>query len=197
MLKFKEIEYVIKKQRSIQDYYNDYDERQKIQIRINCLVHNRTIIIENAIIQDICNILNGYSGKKIGPKTKEKIINEVNNLPFIKDNNLRVYLDDSIMICYTTGVNSMYSNVYMKALTKNIFLDLKYNKIYNIEDLEINDRFKYIDDIEDYIKQINLAKENVYNKFNELQKIVNDYNILNNNQYVSKYIELSIRKIEY
>ena len=197
MLKFKEIEYVIKKQRSIQDYYNDYDERQKIQIRINCLVHNRTIIIENAIIQDICNILNGYSGKKIGPKTQEKIINEVNNLPFIKDNNLRVYLDDSIMICYTTGVNSMYSNVYMKALTKNIFLDLKYNKIYNIEDLEINDRFKYIDDIEDYIKQINLAKENVYNKFNELQKIVNDYNILNNNQYVSKYIELSIRKIEY
>ena len=192
MLTFKEIELEIHKRRVLQGKIYDenlkiYDEDRKILEIIDCLEYNRAIIIENAIIQDICNILNGYRGKKIGPKTQEKIINEVNNLPFIKNNDLRVYLSDYIIVTYIE--DPLYYFLCKKNLLRDIFSDLQYNnKIFSINDFRINN---YIDDIEDYIKQINLAKENIYSKFNELKKIVNDYNLLR--KYgIHKYIDLSM-----
>ena len=194
MLTFKEIEQEIQKQKalSLQDNYYGYDENQKIQVIIRCLEYNRAIIIENAIIQDICNILNDYSGKKIRPKTIEKINNELNELEFIKDNNLiiRIYTDNNLRI--TNNLNNF--TIYETTLRKNIN-DLKYNINFAINDLKINSTFKYIENIEQYATECIAKRNKIYNKYDDLIKLVREYN--RNNQQILEYIDLNIKEFSY
>ena len=157
------------------------------KIKIQLLTGNARIALAEEVIPVICEIWNKYAGKKHGPKTNEKIKNEIKekaNIYFYLSQRVYSGSEFNISPCngngwstygYDITISTMYDSEkkeYKKAVDNN-------NVIQTIapEDLQlIHVSREYIEDIDAAITQLYALNAKARAVQEELENIAREYN---------------------
>lgn len=166
------------------------NEIDKMRIEKDFLTSNYRAAVYNEIMPDIINVLNKYTGKKIGPKTREKINNELceisehriyiyNQSEYTSDHKIVIYLNREINISYPCNEIEIYfkfddenkkrydfidENGKAIKFTGEIFLAPYKNKYYDDIKKAVNDYYKYLNDINKMQNELDALKSE-YNAF--------------------------------
>lgn len=155
-------------------------EKEFLNRENKILRNNYTYLFFENRIENIIEILNKYTGKKIGEKTLEKINNELSEI------NIRVYIAPSEIHIYSKDsfITYDYNDIYFwtkhkKEGGKYQFFDDKF-KFIGLNDSIEYDLYKsyhdYIENIPGFIDSIMFMHDNIIDKSKELEKMIDEYN---------------------
>lgn len=159
------------------------NQRDTLTLEYKFLVSNYRAAVYAELMPEVIKVLNNYTGKKLGPKTREKINNDLSNL---SDN--RIYL-----VISEYGGN--YISINLKGLNypeNNMDISFTFNQDLNkrnnfTDDNNIinhfeNDMFfgpyanKYYDDISGAIEKFKMQAEKINKMTEELNALKSEYN---------------------
>lgn len=158
------------------------EKKKDMQITIKILNSNAKIALYNETLPIVLEILAKYKNKPYGPKTEEKIKDEIK-----EKTNCSFYISDRY--------NSQEYNIIPLEFSSNTYniecgskyIDGKQKKLLDenkIQALELNDitlyytSKEYIDNIPKRIKELKRLYKKAYEKQQELEKICSEYNSL-------------------
>lgn len=155
-------------------------EKEFLNRENKILRNNYTYLFFENRIENIIEVLNKYTGKKIGEKTLEKINTELSEI------NIRVYIAPSEIHIYSkdTFITYDYNDIYFwtkhkKEGGKYQFFDDKF-KFIGLNDSIEYDLYKsyrdYIPNIPGFIDSIMFMHDNIIEKSKELEKMIDGYN---------------------
>lgn len=158
------------------------EKKKDLQITIKILNSNAKIALFNEVMPQVLEVLEKYKGKSYGPKTEQKIKDEIKDKTgcgfYISS---RYYLQEYHIFPLNFNGNTYDIECGTKCENgkqKNLLID---NKIQVVEfnDLTIYYSSKeYIYDIPKRIKQLKKLYKKAYEKQQELAAICNEYNSL-------------------
>ena len=157
------------------------EKKQDLQITLKILQNNAKIALFNEVMPVALEVLSKYNGKPYGPKTKQKISDEVK-----EKTNCRFYISsrygsDSFDI-YPSDKSSEYSidceTVYTNGSQKQILID---NKIQPVKFEEVQLYYidsEYVTDIPQRIETLKSLYKDAVAKQEELKAICDNFNKL-------------------
>lgn len=158
------------------------EKKKDLQIAIKILNSNAKIALYNETMPIILEVLAKYKNKPYGPKTEEKIKDEIK-----EKTNCSFYISDrySSQEYHIIPLESGGNNYNIECGTK--YIDGKQKKLLDenkIQVLEFNDlelyytSKEYIENIPKRIKELKRLYKKAYEKQQELEKICSEYNSL-------------------
>lgn len=158
------------------------EKKEDLQIAIKILNSNAKIALFNEVMPQVLEVLAKYKGKPLGPKTEEKIKNEIK-----EKTNCRFY----ISVRYSSQEYNIFpldfnGNTYdivcgakfIDGKQKNLLDDNKI-QVPELNDLTIYYSSKeYIENIPKRIKELKRLHKKAYEKQQELDAICSEYNSL-------------------
>lgn len=158
------------------------EKKEDLQITIKILNSNAKIALFNDIMPQVLEVLEKYNNKPYGPKTEQKIRDEIK-----EKTNCSFYISDRYssqeyhvfpleFSCNT--YNIVCGTKYIEGKRKNLLDDNKI-QVPELNDLTIYyDSKEYIDNIPKRIKELKKLYKKAYEKQKELEKICSEYNSL-------------------
>lgn len=155
--------------------------KQDLQITLKILQNNAKIALFNEVMPVVLEVLSKYNGKPYGPKTRQKISDEVK-----EKTNCRFYISsrygsDSFDI-YPSDKSSEYSincgTIYTNGSQKQILID---NKIQSVKFEEVQLYYinsEYVTDIPQRVETLKSLYKDVVAKQEELKAICDNFNKL-------------------
>lgn len=158
------------------------EKKEDLQITIKILNSNAKIALFNEVMPQVLEVLAKYKNKPYGPKTEQKIKNEIKE---------KTKCDFYISVRYSSQeyhiipleFNHNYYNIecgtkYIDGKQKNLLYDNKI-QVPELKDLTLFYTSKeYIDNIPKRIKDLKRLYKKAYEKQQELEKICSEYNNL-------------------
>lgn len=140
-----------------------------LMIKNRALKNNSICAFANDYKKDIMAILNKYAGKKLGPKTFEKIHAEFKNTL-----NMSIYFSkgyyDSVFVGFLNDEGYIRDD-YVRLHSKNVYVD---NTLGEISDITVSQ--KYIEDIDSHILKLVKMQRELENQSQLLHRLANEYN---------------------
>ncbi len=157
------------------------EKKKDLQITIKILNSNAKIALFNETMPKVLEVLAKYKNKPYGPKTEEKIKDEIKE----KTNCYFYILCDRFSQSYNIHPIDYNCNVYnVKCGTKyengtqkKLLIDNKI-QVVKFEELILHSSKEYIDDIPQRIKELKKLYKKAYEKQQELDSICSEYNSL-------------------
>lgn len=156
------------------------EKKKDLQITIKILNSNAKIALFNDIMPQVLEVLAKYKGKPYGPKTEQKIRDEIK-----EKTNCSFYISDRYSSQEYHIIPLEFSNndyniecgtKYIEGKNKNLLDDNKI-QVPELNDLTIYYSSKeYIDNIPKRIKELKKLYKKAYEKQKELEKICSEYN---------------------
>lgn len=142
------------------------------------LANNARHALFSEVFADVLEIMNKYAGKPMGAKTSEKLQAEVR-----AKTHCCIYIDDGTIDIYKlTDDGFSYGNEYAISINTDTFtkriLDNNRLQVYSIEEYRLNNAKDYIEDIPEYLKQLEELKAEAKKVQEQLAAICNDFNSL-------------------
>ena len=158
------------------------EEKTDLQITIEILNSNARIALYNETLPVVLEVLAKYKNKPYGPKTEEKIKNEIKektNCSFYIKRNRFIQSYNIHTIDYNCNdYNIECGTKYIDRKQKNLLDDNKI-QVPELNDLTIYYSSKeYIDNIPKRIKELKKLYKKAYEKQQELEKLCSEYNSL-------------------
>lgn len=158
------------------------EKKKDLQITIKILNSNAKIALYNETIPIVLEVLAKYKNKSYGPKTEQKIkdeIKEKTNCGFyisVRYSSQEYHIFPLEFI--SNDYNIVCGTKYIDGKQKNLLEDNKL-KVPELNDLTIYYSSKdYIDNIPKRIKELKKLYKKAYEKQQELEKICSEYNSL-------------------
>lgn len=158
------------------------EKKKDLQITIKILNSNAKIALYNETIPIVLEVLAKYKNKSYGPKTEQKIkdeIKEKTNCGFyisVRYSSQEYHIFPLEFI--SNDYNIVCGTKYIDGKQKNLLEDNKI-KVPELNDLTIYYSSKdYIDNIPKRIKELKKLYKKAYEKQQELEKICSEYNSL-------------------
>ena len=158
------------------------EKKEELQITIKILNSNAKIALFNDIMPQVLEVLEKYKNKPYGPKTEQKIRDEIK-----EKTNCSFYISDRYSSQEYHIIPLEFSNndyniecgtKYIDGKHKNLLDDNKI-QVPELKDLTIYYSSKeYIDNIPKRIKELKKLYKKAYEKQQELEKICSEYNNL-------------------
>ena len=182
----------------INDRIKVSEEKQDLQITLKILKNNAKIALFNEVMPIALEILSKYNGKPYGPKTQQKISDEIK-----EKTNCRFYISsrygsDSFNI-YPNDMNTEYNidcgTVYTNGSQKQILID---NKIQPVKFEEVQLYYidsEYVTDIPQRVETLKSLYKDAVAKQEELKAICDNFNKLAvgiNHIYYDKHLYKNI-----
>ena len=157
------------------------EKKQDLQITLKILQNNAKIALFNEVMPVALEVLSKYNGKPYGPKTKQKISDEIK-----EKTNCRFYISsrygsDSFNI-YPSDASNEYSidcgTVYTNGSQKQILID---NKIQSVKFEEVQLYYidsEYVTDIPQRVETLKSLYKDAVAKQEELKAICDNFNKL-------------------
>lgn len=164
------------------DIANLEEKKKDLQITIKILNSNAKIALFNEVMPQVLDVLEKYKGKPYGPKTEQKIkdeIKEKTNCSFYINSR---YSSQEYHIIPLEFINNDYNiecgTKYIDGKQKKLLEDNKI-QVPELNDLTIYYSSKeYIDNIPKRIKDLKRLYKKAYEKQHELASICSEYNNL-------------------
>lgn len=155
------------------------EKKEDLQITVKILHSNAKIALFNEVMPQVLEVLAKYKNKPYGPKTEEKIKNEIK-----EKTNRGFYISSRYTQEYHIFPLEFYGNTYdiecgtkyENGERKKLLID---NKIQVVEFSDITLYYtskEYIDNIPKRIKELKKIYKKAYEKQQELEKICSEYN---------------------
>lgn len=158
------------------------EKKKDLQITIKILNSNAKIALYNEVMPQVLEVLAKYKNKPYGPKTEQKIRDEIK-----EKTNCSFYISDRYSSqeyhIIPLEFSHNYYNIecgtkYIEGKQKKLLDDNKI-QVQELDDLTIYYSSKeYIDNIPKRIKYLKRLYKKAYEKQQELEKICSDYNNL-------------------
>ena len=158
------------------------EKKEDLRITIKILNSNAKIALFNDIMPQVLEVLEKYNNKPYGPKTEQKIRDEIK-----EKTNCSFYISDRYSSQEYHIIPLEFSNndyniecgtKYIEGKNKKLLDDNKI-QVPELNDLTIYYASKeYIDNIPKRIKELKKLYKKAYEKQQELEKICNEYNNL-------------------
>ena len=156
------------------------EKKTDLQISIKILNINAKIALFNEVMPQVLEVLAKYKNKPYGPKTEQKIKDEIK-----EKTNCGFYISSRYSSqeyhIFTLGNNTYdieCGTKYIDGKQKKLLIDNKI-QVPELNDLTIYYSSKeYIDNIPKRIKELKKLYKKAYEKQQELEKICSEYNIL-------------------
>lgn len=166
------------KRKSVKNDIVRLEQKKKdLQIRLEILKSNAKITLYDETMPVVLEILAKYKNKPYGPKTKEKIRDEI-----AKKTNCGFYISSQMYHIYPLGFVGNTYNIecgpkYIDGKQKNILID---NKIQVLELIDIKkyNSGEYVDDIQKRVNELKALYKKAYEKQQELDSICKSFNKL-------------------
>lgn len=158
------------------------EKKEDLQIAIKILISNAKIALFNEVMPAVLEVLAKYKGKPYGPKTSEKIRNEIQ-----KYTNCAFYISSSygeqVYMIRPMGFSGNTYNIECGSKCidgmKKILLDKNKIQVLALSDIKIyGTSIEYIDDIPKRIEELKRLYGNAYEKQQELDCICRQFNKL-------------------
>lgn len=158
------------------------EKKKDLQITIKILNSNAKIALFNEVIPQVLEVLEKYKSKSYGPKTEQKIKDEIKEKTGCGFYISEIYSSQEYHIFPLEFISNDYNIVcgtkYIDGKQKKLLIDnkiqvpeLKYLTIYYSSK-------EYIDNIPKRIKDLKRLYKKAYEKQQELEKICSEYNSL-------------------
>ena len=182
-LKIMDIKERHEKRKNVENEMVMLEEKKKdLQITIKILNSNAKIALYNETMPIVLEVLSKYKGKPYGPKTEEKIKNEIK-----EKTSCSFYISSrySSQTCHIIPLEFSGNDYNIECGTK--YIDgkqkklLEENKIQALELIDIELYYsskEYIENIPKRIKELKKLYKKAYEKQQELEKICSEYNVL-------------------
>ena len=156
------------------------EKKEDLQITIKLLNSNANIALFNEVMPQVLEVLAKYKGKPLGPKTEEKIKNEIKEKTKCGFYISKRYSSQEYHIFPLEFNGNTYDIVcgtkFINGKQKNLLEDNKI-QVPELNDLTLFYTSKeYIDNIPKRIKELKRLYKKAYEKQQELEKICSDYN---------------------
>ena len=171
------------KKKTVENDIVKLEEKKKdLQIIIKILNSNAKIALFNEIMPQVLEVLAKYKGKPYGPKTEQKIRDEIK-----EKTNCSFYISDRYSSQEYHIIPLEFSNNDYNIECGTKYIDGKQKKLLDdnkIQVPELNDLTiyyaskEYIDNIPKRIKELKKLYKKAYEKQQELEKICSEYNSL-------------------
>lgn len=185
------------KRKSVENELVRLEEKKKdLQITIKILNSNAKIALYNEVLPIVLEVLAKYKNKPYGPKTEEKIKDEIK-----EKTNCRFYISTRYSSQEYNIIPLEFSNNNYKIECGSKCIDGKQKKLLEenkIQALEFSDitlyytSKEYIDNILKRVKELKRLYKKAYEKQQELAEICSEYNSLAvgdiKNIYIDKHI---------
>lgn len=158
------------------------EKKNDLQITIKILNNNAKIVLYNEVLPVVLEVLAKYKNKPYGPKTEEKIRDEIKEKA-----NCSFYISDRYSSQEYHIIPLEFSNNNYNIECGPIYIDGKQKKLLDenkIQALEFSDitlyytSKEYIDNIPKRIKELKRLYKKAYEKQQELAAICSEYNSL-------------------
>ena len=172
-----------KKMKTVENDIAKLEEKKTdLQITIKILNSNAKIALFNEVIPQVLEVLAKYKGKPLGPKTEEKIKNEIKEKTKCGFYISKRYSSQEYHIFPLEFNGNTYDIVcgtkFIDGKQKKLLDDNKI-QVPELNDLTIYyDSKEYIDNIPKRIKDLKKLYKKAYEKQQELEKICSEYNSL-------------------
>ena len=158
------------------------EKKEDLQITIKILNSNAKVALFNEVMPQVLEVLAKYKGKPLGPKTEEKIKNEIKEKTKCGFYISKRYSSQEYHIFPLEFNGNTYDIVcgtkFIDGKQKNLLEDNKI-QVPELNDLTIYYSSKeYIDNIPKRIKELKRLYKKAYEKQQELEKICSEYNSL-------------------
>lgn len=171
------------KRKTVENELLRLEEKKKdLQITIKILNSNAKIALYNETLPTVLQVLAKYKGKSYGPKTEQKIKDEIK-----EKTNCGFYISERYssqeyhifpLEFISNGYNIECGTKYIDGKQKKLLEDNKI-QVPELKDLTIYYSSKeYIDNIPKRIKELKKLYKKAYEKQQELEKICSEYNSL-------------------
>ena len=157
------------------------EKKADLQIAVKVLNSNANIALFNEVMPQVLEVLAKYKGKPLGPRTEQKIKDEIKH----KANCYFYIISDRFSQSYCIQPINYNCNVYNvkcgtkceKGEQKKLLID---NKVQAVEfkDLAIHSSKEYIDDIPARVNKLKELYKKAVEKQQELDAICSEYNSL-------------------
>ena len=157
------------------------EKKEDLQITIKILNSNAKVALFNEVMPQVLEVLAKYKGKPLGPKTEEKIKNEIKEKTKCGFYISVRYSSQEYHVFPLEFSGNTYNiecgTKYIDGKQKKLLID---NKIQVVEfkDLVIYSSKEYIDDIPVRINKLKELYKKAVEKQQELEKICSEYNSL-------------------
>lgn len=158
------------------------EKKENLKITIKILNSNAKIALFNEVMPQVLEVLAKYKNKSYGPKTEQKIKDEIK-----EKTNCGFYISERYssqeyhifpLEFISNDYNIVCGTKYIDGKQKNLLEDNKI-KVPELNDLTIYYSSKdYIDNIPKRIKELKKLYKKAYEKQQELEKICSEYNSL-------------------
>ena len=158
------------------------EKKEDLQITIKILNSNAKVALFNEVMPQVLEVLAKYKGKPLGPKTEEKIKNEIKEKTKCGFYISKRYSSQEYHIFPLEFNGNTYDIVcgtkFIDGKQKNLLEDNKI-QVPELNDLTIYyDSKEYIDDIPVRINKLKELYKKAVEKQQELEKICSEYNSL-------------------
>lgn len=158
------------------------EKKEDLQITIKILNSNAKIALYNETMPTVLEVLAKYKGKPYGPKTEQKIKDEIKEKTNCGFYIISRYSSQQYHIFPLEFISNDYNIVcgtkYIDGKQKKLLEDNKI-QVPELDDLTIYFSSKdYIDNIQKRIKDLKRLYKKAYEKQQELEKICSEYNNL-------------------
>lgn len=158
------------------------EKKKDLQITIKILNSNAKIALYNETLPTVLQVLAKYKGKSYGPRTEEKIKDEIKEKTNCGFYISKRYSSQEYHIFSLKFISNDYNIVcgtkYIDGKQKNLLDDNKI-QVPELKDLTLYYASKeYIDNIPKRIKELKRLYKKAYEKQQELEKICIEYNSL-------------------
>lgn len=154
-------------------------KQKNLELGLKFLKNNAKIALFNEVMPVVLEAFGKYENKKYGPKTEEKIRNEIK-----ERTNCSVYINNGINVTalnkkgYGTDYKFTCGTKYQEENRKHLLIDNKIQKL-DFSDVELwYVKTDYIDDIPEAVRTIKELKAKAIEKQNELATICSEFNKL-------------------
>ena len=157
------------------------EKKEDLQITIKILNSNAKIALYNEVMPQVLDVLEKYKGKCYGPKTEQKIKNEIK-----EKTNCGFYISERYTQEYhiipldfsNNDYNIVCGTKYIDGKQKKLLIDNKI-QVPGLNDITLYYTSKeYIDNIPKRIKDLKRLYKKAYEKQQELAAICSEYNNL-------------------
>lgn len=158
------------------------EKKEDLQITIKILNSNAKIALFSEVMSQVLEVLAKYKNKPYGPKTEEKIKNEIKEKTKCGFYISEGYSSQEYHIFPLEFISNDYNiecgTKYIDGKQKNLLDDNKI-QVPELNDLTLYYTSKeYIDNIPKRVKELKRLYKKAYEKQQELEKICSDYNSL-------------------
>ena len=158
------------------------EKKEDLQITIKILNSNAKIALFSEVMSQVLEVLAKYKNKPYGPKTEEKIKNEIKEKTkcgfYISEGYSSQKYHISPLEFISSDYNIECGTKYIDGKQKNLLDDNKI-QVPELNDLTLYYTSKeYIDNIPKRVKELKRLYKKAYEKQQELEKICSDYNSL-------------------